>query len=61
LKKFNLEKKQEYNREELEKLVNNVITPKEETTIAIVCKYLKEGDNMMTDAYISVSESLIHA
>jgi CTP synthase (UTP-ammonia lyase) len=56
-----MEKKEDYNKAELQKLVNNVINPEKETTIAIVCKYLKEGDNMMTDAYISVSESLIHA
>ncbi|MCT4617594.1 MAG: CTP synthase [Candidatus Gracilibacteria bacterium] len=61
LKKFGMEKKEDYNKAELQKLVNNVINPEKETTIAIVCKYLKEGDNMMTDAYISVSESLIHA
>lgn len=61
LKKFNLKKKKSYDKSSLELLVNNILNPKTQVEIAIVWKYLKEWENMMTDAYISVSESLIHA
>lgn len=60
LKKFHLKKRKDFDYKTLEKLVNNILKPKKVIEIAIVWKYLHEWDNIMKDAYISVSESLVH-
>jgi len=44
-----------------QKMVNRVKTTKDEVRIAIVGKYFKTGDFVLSDVYLSVIESLKHA
>ena len=61
LKRFGFESKTKPNWTEWEKRVNNIDNPKKTVTVALVGKYIDIGSFSLTDSYISVNQSLLHA
>jgi len=49
------------NHQQWEKLVKNILSPKDTLKIGIVGKYFKSGDFTLMDSYISVIEAIKHA
>lgn len=61
LDRLKLKPKQQPDWHAWQKLVTNILEPKECRKIAIVGKYLASGDYTLTDSYVSISQALIHA
>ncbi len=61
LKELGLKQKQKPDLTKWTNLVEKIRNPKKNLKIAMVGKYIKTGDFQLTDSYISVNQSLIHA
>jgi CTP synthase len=61
LAQLNLKSKRRPDWSSWKKLVDNILRPKQRVRIAIVGKYIDIGDYSLSDSYVSVSHSLVHA
>ena len=61
LEELKLKPKKALNLDEWKRLVSRIENPKKSVKIAIVGKYVDIGDYNLTDSYVSINQSLLHA
>ena len=61
LEELKLKPKKALNLNEWKKLVDRIRNPKKHIKVAIIGKYIDIGDYHLTDSYVSINQSLIHA
>ena len=61
LKELKLKPKKPLNLNEWKRLVNRIKNPRKTIKVAIVGKYIDIGDYNLSDSYVSINKSLIHA